>query len=53
MTSVVRGVIGVCWRGGFMEMGSVFKIETIFVLSVFVRWDFIIIVLYLFIRYIV
>lgn len=53
MTSVVRGVTGACWRGGSMEMGSVSKTETILVLSVSVRWDFIIIVLYLFIRYIV
>lgn len=34
-----------------MEMGSVSKTETILVLSVSARWDFIIIVLYLFIRY--
>lgn len=52
MTSAVRGVTGACWRGGSMEMGSVFKTETILVLSVSVRWDFILIV-YLFIKCIV
>lgn len=52
MTSVVRGVTGACWRGGSMEMGSVFKTEMILVLSVSVRWDFILII-YLFIKCIV
>lgn len=43
MMSVVKGVTGACWRGGSMETGSGSKTERILVLSVSVRWDFIIV----------